>query len=154
MATILVPALDTPLCIPALGPRRRDAALLELARAAARAGHVLDADGLHASLMSRERLACTSPGRGLALPNVRSIQVIEPRLIVARSPRGIDWLSPDGEPVHLVVMALSPAEATLDAHRALLARAYAGVRLVRMRQRLLDAADVATLARRWAEAAA
>lgn len=154
MSTVLIPALDTPLCIPELGPRRRDAALLELARCALGASRAHDAALLHGTLVTRERFGSTSPGRGLALPNARSLHVSEPRMIVARSRRGIDWSAPDEQPVHLVVLVASPAETSVEAHHALLGRAYAAVRLARQRQRLLEAEDAAAMLRRLMEALA
>ena len=134
------------LCIPELGPRKRDTVFQELAAHAQRSGVVRDAALLHQTLCLRERLGSTCIGKGVALPNARSIAVIEPRLIVARSRRGIDWKAADGAVVQLVLAVLSPAEQTVDAHHDLLARAFAAVRLQKHRTRLLEAPDAAAMA--------
>ena len=117
-------------------------------------GAVRDLELLHETLVLRERIAGTGVGKGVAIPNVRSITVVEPRLMVARSRRGIAWGSHDGLPVHLVLLALSPSEMSEEAHHELLARALGAVRLQRSRQKLIDAAGfeaVATVLREvWA----
>ena len=80
--------------------------------------------------------------------------VVEARLMVARSRRGIAWHSHDGELVHLVLLALSPSESSEGVHHELLSRALGAVRLQRSRQKLLGAPGfdaVATVLRQvWA----
>jgi mannitol/fructose-specific phosphotransferase system IIA component (Ntr-type) len=65
--------------------------------------------------------------------------VIEPRLLIARAPKGIDWSSADDTPVVLIVVALCPAESSETAFYDLLARGLAIVKLQRHRQKLIDA---------------
>lgn len=139
MATETVPSvLDTPLPIFELRHRRREAVLEELAALASGLGVTRDARVLGETLARRERLYTSAVGKGVALPHARSISVIAPRIVVARSRRGIEWGAPDGVPVRLVLLALAPAEAPDDLYHGQIARAAAAVRLVRQRQRLLE----------------
>jgi mannitol/fructose-specific phosphotransferase system IIA component (Ntr-type) len=149
-----LPILDSSLFIPELRPKKKESALHEMATRALEIGAVRDPDLLHETLVMRERLATTGVGKGVAIPNARSIAVVEPRLFVARSRRGIAWGAHDGQLVHLVLLALSPSEVSEEAHHDLLARALGAVRLQRSRQKLLDAPGfdaVATILREvWA----
>jgi mannitol/fructose-specific phosphotransferase system IIA component (Ntr-type) len=119
--------------------KKKDAVLHELAHRAHRAGVVRDPDLLYETLSLRERLASSALGKGVALPQARSLAVIDTRLIVARSLRGLDWSAADEQPVHLVLLALSPSEVSVEFHLDFLARAAAIARLQRNRQRLLEA---------------
>ena len=103
--------LDPSLYIPELKVRRKPAVLEELVRIAAHAGVVREPEVLCASLGVRERLFGTGIGKGVAVPHLRSIAVIEPRLVIARSRRGLAWGASDGAAVQLVLLVLSPAEA-------------------------------------------
>jgi PTS system nitrogen regulatory IIA component len=132
-------AIDSSLYIADLRPRKRDSVLHELVACAHRAGVVREPSLLLEVLALRERLGSTSIGKGVAAPNARSITVVDPHLLLARSRRGIDWRAPDGLPVQLVLLVLSPAESSVESHHEFLSRAVASVRLHRNRQKLLDA---------------
>jgi mannitol/fructose-specific phosphotransferase system IIA component (Ntr-type) len=133
--------LDISLAIPELRLRRKDAVLQELVDRVRETAAVSDGDLLLETLLLRERLGSTAIGKGVALPNARSIAVPESRLIVARSRRGIDWRAADGADVELVFLVLSPAEWSVEMHHEQLGRAAAFTRLQRNRQRLLEATD-------------
>jgi mannitol/fructose-specific phosphotransferase system IIA component (Ntr-type) len=115
--------------------------LQELVACAQQARALREPSLLLETLCLRERLGSTAVGKGVAVPNARSIAVIEPRLVVARSRRGIDWKAPDEIPVQLVLLVLSPGEISLEAHHEFLARAANVARLQRHRQRLIEADD-------------
>jgi len=145
MGTTIAPAVQsTSLFIPELGPRRKEAVLQHLVAHAA--GAVRDPAVVCDALAMRERLGVTALGKGVALPNVRSLGVLEPRVVVGRSTRGIDWGAADGQRVHLVLLTLSPAETPLDVHLDQVARLTSAIRLVRQRARLLEAADADAVA--------
>jgi nitrogen PTS system EIIA component len=154
MAITIGPELHLSLIIPDLGHRRKDSALLEMTRRAQERGTVRDAELLRATLLLRERLGSTAVGRGVALPNARSLFVNEPGLVVGRSRRGIDWSAADGMPVQLVMLLLSPPDVPPDLHHEMLARVAAAVKPVRLRTRLLDAGDADAMAVRLREAMA
>lgn len=146
MTISLGPVLHPAHCISELKTRKRESVLQELARHAQGAGVVRGVDVLQAALSLRERLCASAVGRGVAVPNARSLAVLEQRVLIARSHRGIDWGAQDGEPVRLVLLVLSPAELGASSHHDLLARAVASTRPARVRQRLLEAQGTAELA--------
>ncbi len=140
MTVAIVPSVfDSSLFIPDLRPKKRDSALSELAARAHASGTVRHLDLLCATLAMRESVVPSAIGKGVAIPNARSLAVIEPRLVVARSRRGIDWGAADGQLVHLVLLVLSPAEVVVEAHHDFVARAAGVARLQRNRTRLLEA---------------
>jgi mannitol/fructose-specific phosphotransferase system IIA component (Ntr-type) len=131
--------LDSSLFIPELKLKRKESILQDLVSRAASAGAVRDAMLLRETLLLRERLGSTGIGKGVAVPYARSLAVIEPRLVVARSSRGVPWDAPDGLPVHLLLLVLSPAEHSEEAHLDFISRAVAVARLQRNRQKLIEA---------------
>ena len=131
--------LDSSLYIADLRPKRKESALADLVSRAHEAGAVREPSLLRETLELRERLGTTAIGKGVAVPHARSIAVIEPRLMVARSRRGIDWGAADGLPIQLVLLALSPPEHSEEIHHEFVARAVAVARLQRNRQKLIEA---------------
>ncbi len=65
-------------------------------------------EGITEKALSREKLHNTGIGRGWACPHATSENDGEVLCAVGWSPTGIDYGSPDGVPVHLVVMYLVP----------------------------------------------
>ena len=65
---------------------------------------------LRTGILNRERLGSTGIGAGVAIPHARPAGV--PRLMgaVAFARHGLEFDSPDGEPVDLVFLILSPPE--------------------------------------------
>jgi mannitol/fructose-specific phosphotransferase system IIA component (Ntr-type) len=146
MTAVAVPSvLDSSLFLPDLKLKKKESVLHELVCAAQRARAVRDPELLHDTLLRRERWCSSAIGKGVAIPHARSLGVTRPRLVVARSLRGLDWGAPDHLPVQLVLLVLSPSEASADAHLEQVAQAVAITRLQRNRQRLLDADGVETL---------
>ena len=152
MTTLIGPAvLDPSLYISELKLRRKPSILEELVAHASRAGAVRAPGVLRETLLLRERLFGTGIGKGVAVPSARSITVREPRLLIARSRRGIPWDAPDSALVHLVLLVLSPAEAGEDAHAEFVSRAAAIGRLQRNRTRLLEAEAFGEVAKVFGE---
>ncbi|MBM4034421.1 MAG: PTS sugar transporter subunit IIA [Planctomycetes bacterium] len=85
----------------------RDELFAEMVGMLVRAGRIADRDAGLAALHSRERLGSTGIGGGIAVPHGRSRAV--PRLTAALgvSPRGIDYETPDNEPVRIVFLMLA-----------------------------------------------
>jgi mannitol/fructose-specific phosphotransferase system IIA component (Ntr-type) len=140
-------------CIPDLRSRKKEAALAEMVMAARELGVVMAPDLLLELLRLRERLGNTSLGKGVALPQARSNVVRVPRVIVARSSRGIDWGADDEIPVTLAMLVLAPAEWSDDAYYGLISRTASATRLQRTRQKLLGAETLDALGVAWREAA-
>jgi len=138
--------LDSSLYIPELRPKRKESILEELVSRAHALGAVRAPILLRETLLLREKLGSTAVGKGVAIPNARSVAVIAPRLAVARSRRGIDWDAPDELPVHLVLLVLSPGEVSEEVHGEFVSRVAALMRLQRNRQRLTEAAGFDSVA--------
>ena len=131
-----------------LRSRRHDGVLCELVDAAVSAGAVRARQALLEILKLRDRVLPSAVVRDAVLIGARSLAVTRPFLAVGRSERGVAWGGPasDAEPVHLVVLALAPAEWSEDLFHAFLGRAGALVRLQRQRQRLVAAGSEQLLA--------
>lgn len=67
-----------------------------------------DERGITEIVLERERLHNTGIGKGWACPHARSDSDGELLCSVGWSPEGIDYGSPDGSPVHLVVLYFVP----------------------------------------------
>ena len=145
---------DTSLFIPELRYGRLEPALGEMVARVARVGSVSAPRLLRGTLTMRERAGSTGIGKGAALPHARSVHVVEPCMVFARSKHGIEWDAPDGDPVRLVLLMLSPAELTAETHVEWIARGAAVLRLQRQRQRLLEATGFEAVAAVLSEALA
>ena len=86
----------------------RHAAIEELCQVVAGHGHVADAETLFAAVREREELMGTGLGNGLAVPHARLADLTKPVLMFGRSVHGIEWDAPDGLPVHLIFLLLTP----------------------------------------------
>lgn len=72
-------------------------------------GKIRNREKFYHDLLSRERKASTAIGGGLAIPHVRSMQPRDMCMIFARSRDGVEFLSPDGEPVHIIFGVAAPS---------------------------------------------
>jgi len=139
--------LDPSLYIPDLAVDERDAALRGMVERLHTHGTVRDPAAVLRLLIQREALGSTAIGKGVAVPHARSLAVASAHLVFARSPRGIDWAAPDGEPVRLVFLLLAPDTAPWHKrYLDLLAELVSVVRLARNRNRLLEAGSFEPLA--------
>ena len=146
MTTVAVHSVpDSSLFLPDLKLKRKESVLHELACAAQRVRVVRDAELLHETLLRRERWCPSAIGKGIAVPNARSLEVTEPLVILARAPRGVDWGASDSAAVQLVLLVLSTSETSVENHLERLTRAIAITRSQRNRQKLLDAGDAGTV---------
>ncbi|MBN1419447.1 MAG: PTS sugar transporter subunit IIA [Planctomycetes bacterium] len=62
------------------------------------------------AFLEREELGSTAVGGGMALPHIRARYVERVVAVVGRSRQGIDYNAPDRDPVHVVVMLVSPRD--------------------------------------------
>ncbi|TMQ52429.1 MAG: hypothetical protein E6K72_09175 [Candidatus Eisenbacteria bacterium] len=142
MTTVAVhPVPDTSLFLPDLKLKRKESVLHEMACVAQKAGAVRDAELLHETLLRRERWCPSAVGKGVAVPNARSLAVTEPRLVIARARRGLEWGASDRVAVQLVLLVLSTSEMSVDSHLERVMRAIAITRTQRNRLKLLEAED-------------
>jgi nitrogen PTS system EIIA component len=71
------------------------------------------------ALEAREERGSTGLGRGIAIPHAKIAGLRKHAGLVARSVNGVDFRAIDGEPVHVLVMLISP-ESRPEEHLALL----------------------------------
>ena len=102
--------LDPKLVYTGLEPGTLEDALAQLARRVAEAGEVSDADDLTRRLLEREKLGCTGLGAGVAIPHCKLAGIDEIVLAIATCPAGVDFHAPDGVPVTLIFLILSPSQ--------------------------------------------
>jgi NhaP-type Na+/H+ or K+/H+ antiporter/mannitol/fructose-specific phosphotransferase system IIA component (Ntr-type) len=70
----------------------------------------LPRDEILEALLRRERIVPTALGHGVAVPHAYSARISERHVVVAQLRRGIELPTPDGEPVRLVFLLLSPPD--------------------------------------------
>jgi PTS system fructose-specific IIA component/PTS system nitrogen regulatory IIA component len=89
-----------------------------------------DEEDVVASLLRREELGSTGIGRGVAIPHAKSTAVNRVIAAIGRCPNGVDFDGLDGEPVHLIVLVLSPPDRPGDHLRAIerISRALRNIR--------------------------
>ncbi|MDR1546805.1 MAG: PTS sugar transporter subunit IIA [Deltaproteobacteria bacterium] len=90
-------------------PEDKQQAIVELSRfAAERLG--LDPSAVADVVLGREQLGSTALGGGVALPHGKTPMLGEAALFLARTASGLnlDFDSPDGRPVRLLALLLSP----------------------------------------------
>jgi Kef-type K+ transport system membrane component KefB len=99
-----------------------------------------------AAVRQREELQGTGTGNGVAIPHARLPDLRQPVLVFGRSVAGIDWDAPDGLPVHLVFLLLSP-EREGGLQLQILAALARGLAEASARERLIQAtSDAETMA--------
>ena len=94
--------------IPDLRGHERFAVIRELCEVAAEHAEGIGVGDLVAGVNEREELMGTGTGHEMAIPHARLPGMRRPLLTLGRSPRGIEWNAPDGHPVRLVFLLLTP----------------------------------------------
>jgi PTS system nitrogen regulatory IIA component len=124
-----------------LASGRKNEVLAEMAGAVAAAEPSLDAERLEEVLLEREALQSTGIGEGVAIPHGK-IAGLE-RLVAsfARSVKGIDFDSIDGQPTHLFFLLVVP-EHSGGQHLKALARISRFLRDAEFRDKLMAAAEL------------
>ena len=88
-------------------------ALLEAAHGFNSQGEILD------RVLRREAMMTTGIGNGLAIPHGKARSIDRMAAAVAVVPEGLDFEAEDGQPVYLIVLFVSPEQATTLHVRAL-----------------------------------
>ena len=83
-------------------------------------GVVTDFDTFKAGIMNREAQTSTGLGDGIAMPHSKNKAVKEATVLFAKSNKGVDYASLDGQPTDLFFMIAAP-EGANDTHLAALA---------------------------------
>jgi PTS system nitrogen regulatory IIA component len=101
--------------------------LRELAERVAATGLVRDSAALYRALLEREQLGSTGIGRGVAIPHCKLKGLVQGILAVAIARPPVDFGAPDGDPVALFFLVLSPDDSPAE-HLQTLARISRWVR--------------------------
>jgi PTS system nitrogen regulatory IIA component len=124
-----------------LSANAKDALLAEMAGALATAEADLDEGALLAVLREREALQSTGIGEGVAIPHGKIAGLDRLVATFARSTRGVDFDSIDGEPTQLFFLLVVP-EQSGGQHLKALARISRFFRDASFRERLMSAQDL------------
>jgi nitrogen PTS system EIIA component len=98
--------------IPDLDTGDRDAVIIKLVQALARAGKIgkTKAEEVAEAVIQRENEASTGIGRGVAVPHVKHAAVKQVVAAVGCCGRGVEFASLDKQPVYTIILLLSPAD--------------------------------------------
>ncbi|WP_314579218.1 fructose-specific PTS transporter subunit EIIC [uncultured Streptococcus sp.] len=83
-------------------------------------GYVTDFEAFKEGILAREALTSTGLGDGIAMPHSKNTAVKEATVLFAKSNKGVDYESLDGQPTDLFFMIAAP-EGANDTHLAALA---------------------------------
>ncbi|WP_294051898.1 fructose-specific PTS transporter subunit EIIC [Streptococcus sp.] len=98
----------------------KEAAIDEMINSLVDNGVVTDFDVFKAGIMGREAQTSTGLGDGIAMPHSKNAAVKEATVLFAKSNKGVDYESLDGQPTDLFFMIAAP-EGANDTHLAALA---------------------------------
>lgn len=98
----------------------KEAAIDELIASLATSGRINDKVLFKEKILKRESESSTGIGGGIAMPHAKTTAVNEPTVVFAKSTRGVDYESLDGEPAHLFFMIAAP-EGAANTHLRTLA---------------------------------
>ncbi|HHQ48238.1 MAG TPA: PTS sugar transporter subunit IIA [Acidobacteria bacterium] len=97
-----------------------------------------------AALMEREKLGSTGVGDGFAIPHCKLPGISEIIVAVIRFNEGVEFHSPDGKPVRLMFVVISPPDQPA-AHLQVLSQIARVLKRKDVRRKLLEAEDAAAI---------
>lgn len=103
--------LSPDLMIMDLKATTQEEAIKEMADLEVKQDVVNNEDEFIKSIWTREKESTTGIGDGIAMPHARNKYINRAAVLFAKSPKGIDYNSLDGQPVHLFFMITAPAGA-------------------------------------------
>ncbi|AGL47922.1 fructose-specific PTS transporter subunit EIIC [Streptococcus suis] len=98
----------------------KEAVIDEMIASLVEKGYVTDFDVFKTGIMNREAQTTTGLGDGIAMPHAKNAVVKEATVLFAKSNKGVDYASLDGQPTDLFFMIAAP-EGANDTHLAALA---------------------------------
>ena len=98
----------------------KNAVIEEMIQSLVDHGYVTDFDAFKEGILAREALTSTGLGDGIAMPHSKNTAVKEATVLFAKSNKGVDYESLDGQPTDLFFMIAAP-EGANDTHLAALA---------------------------------
>lgn len=116
-----LPFLSAEGVLPDLKATHKNDAIREIVESLVSSGDLAETqtESIVATLLRREELGSTGIGKGVALPHTKHPAVARELGTIAWSATGVDFDSIDGQPVHLIVLLLSPTGHPSDHIRAL-----------------------------------
>jgi PTS system fructose-specific IIC component len=102
--------VDGAVLLAELKAKTKEAALKELLQRAQEAGAFPKKNlaALQKRLAEREAIGSTGLGNGVAVPHVKSDEIKEPTLVLARVKAGIEWQAIDGRPAQILFLLATP----------------------------------------------
>ena len=98
----------------------KNAVIEEMIQSLVDHGYVTDFETFKEGILAREALTSTGLGDGIAMPHSKNTAVKEATVLFAKSNKGVDYESLDGQPTDLFFMIAAP-EGANDTHLAALA---------------------------------
>ena len=98
----------------------KKAVIEEMIQSLVEHGYVTDFETFKEGILAREALTSTGLGDGIAMPHSKNAAVKEATVLFAKSNKGVDYESLDGQPTDLFFMIAAP-EGANDTHLAALA---------------------------------
>ena len=98
----------------------KTAVIEEMIQSLVKHGYVTDFETFKEGILAREALTSTGLGDGIAMPHSKNAAVKEATVLFAKSNKGVDYESLDGQPTDLFFMIAAP-EGANDTHLAALA---------------------------------
>lgn len=98
----------------------KTAVIEEMIKSLVEHGYVTDFETFKEGILAREALTSTGLGDGIAMPHSKNSAVKEATVLFAKSNKGVDYESLDGQPTDLFFMIAAP-EGANDTHLAALA---------------------------------
>jgi mannitol/fructose-specific phosphotransferase system IIA component (Ntr-type) len=92
-----------------LESRTRSGVFEEMAKLIVASGRIKDPKAVRKAFESREKTGPTAVGKGVAIPHARTDKLDTMVAAIGIAPAGLDWPTPDGEPVRIVVALAGPA---------------------------------------------
>ena len=132
------------LFLPDLKAQDKQSALAEMVEGLVAGSPVTKQEAILQMLQNREELGSTAVGPGVAFPHGRTLAVQRLTILIARSSRGIDFDSEDGEPTRLFFVLIAPPQDSGHQYIKSLAALTERMQNTSVRDRLLEAPDYET----------
>lgn len=100
--------IDSRSCLPGMTETTAEAAIVRLCALAAERSKV-DPELVAKAVLTRERFMGTGLGNGIAVPNARLDGLTAPVVIAGTTEQGLAFEGIDDQPVHLIVLILTPS---------------------------------------------
>ena len=103
--------IDKELLLTELSSQDTEDVLRKLTKILEEKNRISDSDSILAKLLEREKLASTSIGKHTAIPHAKIKDLKSPIIMIAICRKGFLYNPSDTEPVHLIILVLSPSGA-------------------------------------------